>query len=70
MTHLSTGQIAEILGVEVWRVRRLFEDGTLEEPPRLAGKRAVPRELLPSIMDAMRVRGWLPQSRDVSGKAK
>ncbi|HEX4145158.1 MAG TPA: hypothetical protein VHY91_16750 [Pirellulales bacterium] len=59
-TVLSTRDVAELLGSDVWRVRRLFEDGTLSEPDRLGGKRAIPREWLPRIVDAMRARHWLP----------
>lgn len=56
----STRQMADLLGTQTWRVRRLYEDGTLPEPPRFAGKRAIPRESLPAILDALRNRGWLP----------
>jgi predicted site-specific integrase-resolvase len=59
-TVLSTRDVADLLGVETWRVRRLFEDGTLPEPGRFVGKRAIPRELLPRIIDALRARGWFP----------
>jgi len=58
----STREVAEILGTDTWRVRRLFEDGTLPEPGRFAGKRAIPSQLLPVIIDAMRRRGWLKES--------
>ena len=57
----STREIADILGTETWCVRRLFEDGTLEEPDRFVGKRAIPRELIPTIVDHLRDRGWLSQ---------
>jgi hypothetical protein len=56
----TTREIAELLSVDTWRVQRLFEDGTLQEPARFAGKRAIPREMLPEILDALRARGWLP----------
>jgi hypothetical protein len=56
---LTTREIADMLGVETWRVRRLFETGSLEEPERFAGKRAIPSQLLPLIIDEMRRRGWL-----------
>jgi len=56
----STREVADLLGTETWRVRRLFEDGTLAEPGRFAGKRAIPRELIPAILDALRARGWMP----------
>ncbi|WP_339911865.1 hypothetical protein [Symmachiella dynata] len=55
----STREVAEILGTQEWRVRRLFEDGTLPEPDRFAGKRAIPRESLPLILDKLRDRGWI-----------
>lgn len=58
-THLSTGDVAELLGVEPWRVRRLFEDGDLADPPRIGLARAIPRESIPMIVDALRARGWL-----------
>ena len=59
-TVLSTRDVADLLSVDNWKVRRLFEDGSLPEPARLAGRRAIPREMLPAIVDAMRGRGWLP----------
>ena len=61
-TVFTTREAAELFGTHTWRVRRLFEDGTLPEPARFAGKRAIPREMLPAILDALRARGWLPQS--------
>ena len=57
---LSTRDIADLLGSQTWRVRRLFEDGTLPEPGRLGGKRAIPSSMIPRIVDALRARGWLP----------
>jgi hypothetical protein len=65
---LTTRELADLLGSETWRVRRLFEDGTLAEPPRFAGKRAVPREWIPEIVDALRARGWLPQPAPIEGE--
>jgi len=64
--HHTTRGIADIVGSRTWRVRRLFEDGTLTEPERFAGKRAIPRELIPAIIDALRTRGWLPDSPEVA----
>lgn len=57
---LTTRQAGEILGVETWRVRRLFEDGTLPEPQKFGGKRVIPEALMPAIREAMVHRGWLP----------
>ena len=56
----TTRELAELLGTETWRVRRLYESGTLPEPPRFARSRAIPREHIPAIVDALRDRGWLP----------
>ncbi len=56
----STGEMAELLGTDTWRVRRLFEDDTLLDPGRFAGRRAIPRAWIPRIVDALRARGWLP----------
>jgi hypothetical protein len=55
----STGDVAKIFDTDVWRIRRLYEDGMLQEPSRLAGKRAIPSESIPSIVDALREKHWL-----------
>lgn len=55
----TTRQVAEMVGSPTWKVRRLFEDGTLPEPPRFAGKRAISSCRLLAIFDAMRRRGWI-----------
>jgi len=57
--YLTTRELADELGTDEWRVRRLFEDGTLPEPPRFAGKRAIPRTLIPQIAEALSARGWI-----------
>ena len=58
----STRDVADLCSIQTWRVRRLYEDGTLPEPDRFAGRRAIPREDIPAIIDALRARGWLPQT--------
>lgn len=63
----STRQIAEFLGTDEWRIRRLFESGTLKEPPRFAGRRAIPSSLIPAIVDALRSRGWLAEAARPEG---
>jgi hypothetical protein len=57
----TTRELADILGTDLWRVRRLFQDGTLPEPDRFAGKRAIPSSMIPAITDELRARGWLPE---------
>jgi hypothetical protein len=56
---LTTRELADLLGTETWRIRRLYEDGTLPEPDRFAGRRAIPGKTIPIIVDALRQRGWL-----------
>jgi hypothetical protein len=57
----STRQVADLLGTQTWKVRRLFENGELPEPGRFAGKRAIPSNRLPEIVDALRRHGWLKE---------
>ncbi len=64
----TTREMADLLGTQTWRIRRLFEDGTLPEPPRFVGKRAIPHQSTPSVVDALRKRGWLPAEADGGGK--
>ncbi len=56
---LTTRDVAALLGVDEWRVRRVYEDGTLPEPSRLGGIRVLTGADLPAIIDALRDRGWL-----------
>jgi hypothetical protein len=55
----ATHEIADLLGAETRQVRRLFEDGTLTEPPRCDGQRAIPAELVPAIIRSLAARGWV-----------
>jgi hypothetical protein len=59
-TIFSTREVGELFGVREWQVRRLYEDGTLPEPGRFAGKRVIARADLPTVLDALRARGWVP----------
>ena len=63
--HLTTRQVAELLGVDVWRIQRIFELELLPEPSRFAGRRVIPSVHIPAIVDALRDRGWLPQATEV-----
>ena len=62
---LTTREVAELLGSDEWRVRRVFEDKQLSEPERFAGKRVIPRERIPEVLDGLRARGWLPMPETV-----
>ena len=59
--YLTTGELGDALGVQAWRIARLFETGALREPARLAGRRLIPKAMIPEVIDALRIRGWLPQ---------
>ena len=65
---LTTREVGDLLGVAEWQIRRLFEDRTLREPDRFAGKRAIPRERLSEILDAVRARGWLPGPKELAAQ--
>ena len=58
--YRTTREVAEALpGVAEWQIRRCHELHLLPDPPRFGGKRAVPAEHIPLIVDALRARGWL-----------
>jgi len=69
-SYLTTRGLADLLGTQEWRVRRLFECGALAEPPRFAGKRIIRGEQIPTIVDALRARGWLPQPAPIEGEVR
>ncbi len=56
----STADVAKLLSVDSWKVRRLFEDGTLPEPGRIGNQRAIPREMIQQITVALQRRGYMP----------
>ncbi len=60
-THFTTGELGDFLGVQAWKISRLFELGILDEPTRVGGRRLIPQSHIPAIVDALRARGWLPQ---------
>jgi hypothetical protein len=58
----STSQVAQMLGIEEWKVRRLFEDHTLPEPPRISGRRLISQRYIQTIRRACQARRWLEES--------
>lgn len=56
---MTLGQVADNLGVQVWRVRRLYERGILPEPPRFQRSRLVRRDDLPAVKEALEKAGYL-----------
>ena len=61
-SHFSSGELGDLLGIQAWKVSRLFELGVLKEPPRVGGRRLIPKSMVPEIVDALRERGWLKES--------
>jgi hypothetical protein len=59
-SYLTTGELGDTLGVQAWRIARLFELGVVPEPQRIGGRRLIPKSLIPVLVDALRERGWLP----------
>ena len=59
-SYLTTGEFGDALGIQAWRIARLFELGVVPEPQRIGGRRLIPKSLIPAIVDALRERGWLP----------
>lgn len=59
----SLGDLAEHLGVQMWRLQRLYE---LEVPgmptPQIVGRiRVLTEEDIPAVQAALAKRGWLKQ---------
>jgi hypothetical protein len=59
-THFTTGELGDFLGVQAWKIARLFETRALPEPLRVGGRRLIPQALIPDVVDGLRRRGWLP----------
>lgn len=66
---LTTREVADMLGTDEWRVRRLFEDGSLPDPPRFGGKRVIASNNVPNVAAALKARGWLTDSGPAPLKA-
>jgi len=57
--YLSLGELGDTLGVQSWRIARLFELRIVPEPPRIGRRRLIPKAMVAEIVDALRARGWL-----------
>jgi len=62
--YATTGELGDSLGVQSWRIARLFESGALPEPQRIGGRRLIPRSMVCDVVDALRNRGWLPAAEE------
>ena len=61
--YMSTGELGELLGIQAWRIARLFElASSLSRFALLAVERSLP-PLVPQIVDALRARNWLPSDK-------
>jgi hypothetical protein len=68
LPYLSLGELGDTLGVQSWRIARLFELGVLPEPPRIGRRRLIPKAMVPGIVDALRDRGWLAHPAPIEGE--
>lgn len=55
---LSTGQVAEILGMQTWRIQHMFDRGLTPEPRRFGRFRMFTRADVPVIEAAARKAGY------------
>jgi hypothetical protein len=56
---LSLGDVARVLGCQLWQVGRIFDRGYLPQPPKIGKNRVVTREYLPEIKEALVKAGFL-----------
>ena len=66
--YVTTGELGDSLGVQSWRIARLFELGVLPEPMRIGGRRLIPRAMVCDVVDALRNRDWLPRAECEAGR--
>jgi hypothetical protein len=59
---LTPGQVAEMFGVQSWRVRRLFEQEELPQVRILGRERAIPVSFLPEIRQLLIKHNWLKET--------
>jgi excisionase family DNA binding protein len=61
----TTTEIAKLLRLQDWMIRRLFEDGTLPEPPRVGGRRLISQKYIGTIRRACEARRWIAEEATV-----
>ncbi len=57
---LTTGEVAEKLGVGANHVRYVYQSGKVPEPPRVGTTRAIPADQVPAVAEALKEMGRLP----------
>jgi hypothetical protein len=62
----ATDNISSTVGCRLapWQISRVFELRLLPEPPRICGKRAIPAEMIPQIIELLRARGTIPPAAE------
>jgi hypothetical protein len=65
---LTIGKAACALGVEQWKVRRLYQRGILEEPPRVGPYRVLMPSELGQVADALFTAGLVDRRPLVPGE--
>ena len=56
---LTAGQVADITGVQLWRLHRLIARGLIAEPRRIGHFRVFSRAELPAIRQAAEQAGYM-----------
>jgi hypothetical protein len=67
---LSMGQVADLIGCQTWKIRRLIGRGLLPEPVRIGVVPIFHRDQLPAIRERLREAGYLPGSPGGNGEKK
>jgi hypothetical protein len=69
-SHFTSGELGDFLGVQAWKISRLFELGIINEVDRVGGRRLIPRSAIPAITQALQNRGWLKEESEANVHAK
>jgi hypothetical protein len=59
----TMGEVADMFGCQVWRVRRLYERGILPPAQRVGMSRVVLEEDLPKVEKALREAGYITKAK-------
>jgi hypothetical protein len=65
----TLGELADHLGVQSWRIARLFVLGLVPEPERKSGRRMIPKSAVPAIVTALKSKGWYPTTSTTKGES-
>lgn len=62
---LATGDVADLIGIQTWRLQHLFKRGMIPEPRRLGRFRVFRAADVPAIKRAAIAAGYLSASREL-----